>query len=118
MSAIFTIVEKVYWQEPEDDPICVETTYSTELPKEEEPYQRSYTVQDKCPLDTGWLEDKAGWVVIKNRGQEPILLGYEHDGRGFIIPPSSSIRIYPENYKGLQLSASEPTRVSIAVFPR
>jgi len=62
------VVETVYLQQPEVQPLTVESRFSRWLDSEEQPYQRRFIVSTSwSPLDLGWLKGQAvGMLILKN----------------------------------------------------
>jgi len=58
MKPRLTVVDKVYFQSPDDDPVEATTAFSQEIESEEQPYSRKKTskVQGWEMLDTGWID--------------------------------------------------------------
>lgn len=114
MVAQLTILETVYFQQPNEDAITVSPDpYSVELATEDQPYIRRYSVEDKVEVDWGWL-DKPGMIVVKNTSMTTSVRIPELK---IVVPPKCSSRFWLEEDTKISLVASEKTKVDVTIIP-
>lgn len=116
---IYTIVERLYCQDPKDDPFFIESAFEKQLEKEEEPYQRAYTINSTPgKIDLGWMS-YPGMIHIYNKDrEESIKVIYQGATQGLIVPPQESIRFYPTSFDKLRVTAKKKVKAVISVFPK
>lgn len=112
--ARLSVIDAVYYQSPQGEPVVTESRFARWLSTTEQPYSRRLLIgEDWTALDTGWLE-QTGMLVLENEGLPP---GPEQPSaeeraaaparilevaccgmnRGcWIIPPGESMRAQPD----------------------
>lgn len=142
--ARITVVEHVYYQDGEGQPIAISNGWSRTLTSiDSQPYSRHLKVtEDWTPLDLGWLKDSPISLIIlsneegKNLERNPTLAEREaiskrivevaytgsHD-LGRIEPdsyflPGESVRLHPLTSSTIHLRCSSGTaKVNLTIFP-
>lgn len=115
MVAQLTLLETVYFQQPNEDAIAVSPDpYSVELDTEEQPYIRRYSVEeDPIEVDYGWVA-KPGMIFIKNTSATGTVKVPEIK---LIVPPKCSSRFWLEDGTKISLVASEKIKVDVTIIP-
>ena len=117
--ARMTVVERLYYQLPKENPFDIDFAYEEALQEEDEqPYQRTYKVDNEpVPLDHGWIEE-GNMVHIKNLGEEPEQEVRLDEG-GLFVPPNGSVRFYHKFTKTTIFPISDkPTKITVTVYPK
>lgn len=132
-----TVVETVYFNNHNDQPISYQSGFACELEtKEEQPYIRhSKAGEEWQPLDMGWLNDKAGIVVVQNEeGKNPPVKlsdaekeslaakvlevsSSKIDSFVLLLPPGESLRIRTLSQLSIR-SRSGKTKFVVCAMPR
>lgn len=121
MKPRLTVVDKVYFQSPGDDPVDASTSFSQEIESEEQPYSRKVTIKEGEEwklLDFGWIGQTCSMMVLENKGQSPI------EFRAFQlvlfdVPPGKSVRIPNLMFDAFSVRCpTGTTRYLITLFPK
>lgn len=139
-----TVVENIYFQNPNEQPTVLENSFGCWIDAIEQPYLRRTKIGESWEqLEAGWLaKEKVGMLVIRNdEGKFPTTYPTDQERkivesrvievfyRGgsppvltpsacFIIPPGESIRVQPVNLANLSIRCrSGEARYTLAVFP-
>lgn len=141
-----TVVSTVYFRNRVDggDPQSLITRWSRTLITEEQPYVRSMTVGSEWePLDTGWLKNEVGLLIILNRegsfpqriptprersdaSKKVVSVGLYNDwgDQISIVPftfvfPQEDVRFVPVECSSIRLYSEFGTsKISIHAYPR
>lgn len=114
MVAQLTLLETVYFQQPNEDAITVSPDpYVVELDTEEQPYIRRYSVEDPVEVDYGWVE-KPGMIFIKNTS---LTVPVKVPELKLVVPPKCSSRFWLEEDTKISLVASEKIKVDVTIIP-
>lgn len=136
-SSRLVVVEHVYHQPVDGQPVNVTPKFSKFLKTDEQPYgpRRVKIGPDSVPLESAWVGNGSQLVVENLEGtslqvqptaeeREQIALRivevWDEDGKEplFLIPPGESLRARPGNLKRLRLRcASDSARIVYTVFP-
>jgi hypothetical protein len=132
------VLETVYHRAGLNEAKAINTVFSRPLTNTEElqPYERNCRVTEEWQLvDTGWLGDQVGMLIIKNRegkydripteGQKKedakrvLEISYDEGATPpWIVLPQESFRGHPSLVDGLKMrSRHGQIRVTIAAFP-
>ena len=133
-----TVNETFYHQPFGEDAICVDSQFTHYVEGTEQPYIRRTTVTEEWkPLDTGWLEDNVGFILLQNHPpkflhREPseeerqlafekvlqIMLGSE-DENVLLVPPGQNFRGFPKHVSRVQVRCQRGTsKVTIHAYPK
>ena len=117
-----TVVEKVYFQSPDDEPVEASTSFSQEIESEEQPYSRKVTIkegEDWKLLDFGWVanEHECSMMVLENKGKNPIEFR-AYQSVLFTVDPGKSVRIPNLRFDALAIRCLSGTKYHITVFPK
>jgi hypothetical protein len=137
--ARITIVEHVYYQTPNHEAMSCGSKFGRFLKTEDEqPYIRHLTLtQEWEKIDTGWLGNKVGLLLVENKDKGPTIVmavdptPNNQSQRTMHSPPKASLveyaiilpgesqRIQPINVSNLRIKCNaEACRCVIHVFPQ
>lgn len=113
-----TVVETVYFQQRNGNPVSAQSKYAVELESDnEEPYQRRATATiNWSKADFGWLKDRTGEIVLECLEGAPLKVGFGACVEHIMVQPGRSIRICTK--LDLCVHSDPECRYRISVFPR
>ena len=128
------VVENVYYQSPDQQPVSLENGFSKWLDSDEQPYNRQVKVTAEWQvLDLGWVKD-CGMLVISNplerrqvnptseqRAEElgrVLEVGIDSRVRHIDVCPGESSRFQPTCTTNVYIRCSVPTKITITAFPK
>lgn len=119
------VVENVYHQTEETNPVMVESRFSKKINSQEQPYTRIMKVGPPLvPVDLGWLKDAPlSMLLLQNaspKGEKGSTV--EVCGRtpvaDYILPPGESLRVQPvEGFAPLLRCPEGQAKVIVTAYP-
>lgn len=138
LKARFVVVDKLYYEMPNTEPIVVDSGFARWLETDEQPYIRRFTVGEQWQaVNTGWLEETSMLLIENNEerftvnptseekteaAQKVIEIafpaGKEWTEASWLILPGESLRGTPANIKNLWLRCRKgKAKCTITLIP-
>ena len=121
MVATLIVVENIYYQKPKEDAHHVKNVYQHPISSDEDPWQRTYGINnERKSLDCGWVKE-CSLVHIVNKGDEGRSVYISETTSGppvRSIPPLCSTSIFPSTPQDVFVWADGDVKITVTAYPK